>query len=76
MGTTEDQKLSWKMLETKAEWEARLARENAFWNRPNDEVLADLTWKTPNAKKSEPKPLLSSVPNVVFLSEWKRCYRA
>ena len=33
----------WRMLETQAEWQARLAREDAFWNRPNDQVLSDLS---------------------------------
>ena len=32
----------WKMLETQVEGIARLAREDASWNRPNDEVLSDL----------------------------------
>jgi len=67
----------WRMLETQAEWKARLAREDAFWNRPNDQVLSDLAVRYqrppqpsnfPNLGKS---PLYSS-SNVVSLAEWKK----
>jgi hypothetical protein len=33
----------WRQLETEEERLKRRAREEAFWNRPADEVMADLT---------------------------------
>ena len=35
--------MHWRQLETEEDRAKRRARERAFWDRPNDEVMRDLT---------------------------------
>jgi len=56
-----------RRFETEAERKARLAREDAFWNRPDAEVLADLVWKDPRQVKS----FQPSMANVISLAQWR-----
>ena len=75
-------------FESEAERKAFYAKQDAFWNRPNDEVLADLvmpgTWKpvarnvSVTVKPSAP----AYTGNVISMAEWrathwrpKRCSR-
>jgi hypothetical protein len=55
-----------KLLETEADRIERRAGEEAFWNRPDDKVLADLAWGGSRTKQ----PQQFSATNIVYLEQW------
>jgi len=61
--------MHWRMLETKAERKARIAREEAFWNRPDEEDMADLVAKDPRVKT---QPSITKASNVISLVHWRK----
>jgi hypothetical protein len=58
---------NWNGIETAIESKARREKEDAFWNRPSQDVIGDLAWN-PHYKRLDG----FEARNVIVLSQWKR----
>jgi hypothetical protein len=60
-------------FESEAERKEFYARQEAFWNRPEHEVLNDLVWRQPLTRQMQVQP---SIVHVISLDHWRATHKA